>query len=205
MIYFFHHYELPAILQQARIQQIIIESQQTSEAEQAQNNNNNSDGGSDDSGGSNDDEENGGSENNAQNQDLNRENESRDNTPAREETPENSEANRNRDNVHSFEPGNIDSNQNSLKLFDTKDGLEKLFREIAFEKKLSLKLKLKTAFKSFHSLDKKFEQDLVTMGEDSVKMLIQLIDFNPKSQRDICELEPNENINFNRHQEPIFV
>lgn len=27
MIYFFHHYELPAILQQARIQQIIIESQ----------------------------------------------------------------------------------------------------------------------------------------------------------------------------------
>ena len=28
MIYFFHHYELPVILQQARIQQIIIENQQ---------------------------------------------------------------------------------------------------------------------------------------------------------------------------------
>ena len=27
MVFFFHHYELPAILQQARIQQIIIESQ----------------------------------------------------------------------------------------------------------------------------------------------------------------------------------
>ena len=28
MIYFFHHYELPAILQQARIQQILVQSQQ---------------------------------------------------------------------------------------------------------------------------------------------------------------------------------
>jgi hypothetical protein len=37
MIYFFHHYELPAILQQARIQQILIESQ---------TNNNNNGGGS---------------------------------------------------------------------------------------------------------------------------------------------------------------
>ena len=47
MIYFFHHYELPAILQQARIQQIIIETQQNSTAAETgdnnANNNNNSD------------------------------------------------------------------------------------------------------------------------------------------------------------------
>ena len=51
MIYFFHHYELPAILQQARIQQIIIETQQQSN-ESSGNTNNNTDDTTDGSGGS---------------------------------------------------------------------------------------------------------------------------------------------------------
>lgn len=45
MVFFFHHYELPAILQQARIQQIIIESQTQ------QGNENNGSDGTDGSGG----------------------------------------------------------------------------------------------------------------------------------------------------------
>ena len=48
MIYFFHHYELPAILQQARIQQIIIETHQQSTDS---NGNNNHDDTTDGSGG----------------------------------------------------------------------------------------------------------------------------------------------------------
>lgn len=40
MIYFFHHYELPAILQQARIQQILAQSQQQQQQQQRQDANN---------------------------------------------------------------------------------------------------------------------------------------------------------------------
>lgn len=43
MIYFFHHYELPAILQQARIQQIIIETQHSNSNNNNNNNNDNND------------------------------------------------------------------------------------------------------------------------------------------------------------------
>lgn len=48
MIYFFHHYELPAILQQAQIQQIIIETQQptvNTEHNTSDRNNDNNDNG----------------------------------------------------------------------------------------------------------------------------------------------------------------
>ena len=72
MIYFFHHYELPIILQQARIQQIIIETQQQQQQQtQADqdingsggnyNNGNNGDGSGGESGSSG---ENGGNSNN---------------------------------------------------------------------------------------------------------------------------------------------
>lgn len=36
MIYFFHHYELPAILQQARIQQILVQTQHQQQQQQQQ-------------------------------------------------------------------------------------------------------------------------------------------------------------------------
>ena len=63
MVFFFHHYELPAILQQARIQQIIIETQ----AQQGNENANGSDG-TDGSGGTDqDDNNNNGNTNNNQN------------------------------------------------------------------------------------------------------------------------------------------
>ena len=51
MIYFFHHYELPAILQQARIQQIIIETQQNSTTAETGNNSTNNNSDTDGSGG----------------------------------------------------------------------------------------------------------------------------------------------------------
>jgi hypothetical protein len=51
MIYFFHHYELPLILQQARIQQILIETRQNRDANNRSNNDrNNHDNGDDGSG-----------------------------------------------------------------------------------------------------------------------------------------------------------
>jgi hypothetical protein len=43
MIFFFHHYELPLILQQARIQQIIIETRQNANMERGNEENRNND------------------------------------------------------------------------------------------------------------------------------------------------------------------
>lgn len=69
MIYFFHHYELPAILQQARIQQIIIENQQNGPGTRQ-----NGTDGSGGSGGSNEDRPTDDSNDNNQNNDSNESN-----------------------------------------------------------------------------------------------------------------------------------
>lgn len=63
MVYFFHHYELPAILQQARIQQIIIETQQQNAGNNGNNTGNNGSDHTDGSGGAGQDNNSGSSNN----------------------------------------------------------------------------------------------------------------------------------------------
>jgi hypothetical protein len=163
MIYFFHHYELPVILQQARIQQIIIDTQQQSPDTHGANNN-----GDDSTDGS------GGGSNNSSTQTNNNTNNPEGNNsnqpndlPTNTTMPNNSINNNNTNDSNTGSQSSQSSQSlqltnSKVKTFD--DELNSILNKLAFEKqhqtqsstfKLSLDLVLKETLQTETNLYKK--------------------------------------------------
>ena len=170
MIYFFHHYELPAILQQARIQKIIIETQQQSADSNGNSNGNNNDDATDGSGGSaagdNNHSQNSNSSNNNSNNNNNNNSENASSRTGNDTNPDNnSSSTSNRDEPASAPNSNSASVSNAAVLASSNlkklsDELNKSLNELAFDKRaqsfrLNLDIVLKKAIQSETNLNKK--------------------------------------------------
>ena len=161
MIYFFHHYELPAILQQARIQQIIIENQQQGQDPNAPNNSDRTDG----SGGNGNEDSNYNNENNTSNdyvdENLNTTqsttNSSREEYVDREQTP-NSESN---DTTFTNDV-NI-PNQNANKFHHNAHDSHILNKQVFFQSKL----------KYYNQKNKLIENDSIDSNERELAKNLQ--------------------------------
>lgn len=133
MIYFFHHYELPAIMQQARIQQIIIETQHHPNNDNHNNDNNNHPD-------NNDNNNNGAGSSPSSsntNTDTNSNENNNDNTNNNENVDNNSNSNDEERNGGSSQPSNPPptSETSSANPNDINLGLDFIFNSLSFNEK----------------------------------------------------------------------